>query len=100
MVKHMILWQFAEHLNEEEKDMHGKRIKEGLEALYGRIDGLLDIHVYLNSMPSSNYDILLECTMKDKDALQYYAAHPEHVQVKDSIIVPVTRNRVCFDYEL
>ena len=99
MVKHIILWRYADHLSEDERAQAGRRIKEGLEGLYGKIDGLAEIRVYLNELPTSNYDIMLECTMKDMDALRYYAAHPEHVHVKDTIIVPSTKDRVCFDYE-
>ncbi|MBQ1325076.1 MAG: Dabb family protein [Solobacterium sp.] len=100
MIKHIILWRYADRLSEEERIREGQRIRDGLEGLYGRIDGLEEIHVYLNQMPTSNYDIMLECVLKDAEALQGYAVHPEHVKVKDGIIVPVTKDRVCFDFEM
>ncbi len=100
MIKHIILWRYADRLSEEERISAGKHIKDGLEGLNGRIDGLESIHVYLNQMPTSNYDIMLECILRDADALQGYAVHPEHVKVKDGIIVPVTKDRVCFDFEM
>ena len=99
MVKHIILWRWKDALTEEEKTQVGLRIKNGLEDLAGKIEGLIDIPVILNTMTSSNYDLMLECTFSDTEALAYYAAHPLHVAVKDQIIVPVTKDRACFDYE-
>ena len=99
MVKHIILWRWKDALKEEEKTQAGLRIKHGLEDLAGKIEGLEEIHVILNTMTSSNYDIMLECTFSDAEALAYYTAHPLHVAVKDQIIVPVTKDRACFDYE-
>ena len=43
MVKHIILWRLKESLTSEEKAEAKKNAKENLEALYGKIDGLLGI---------------------------------------------------------
>ena len=42
MVKHIILWQFRDELSDDTKKVLGKEIKEKLEALQGRIPGLID----------------------------------------------------------
>ena len=45
MVKHMILWQLKDELSAEEKAAVKAGIKEGLEALAGKIPGLTEIKV-------------------------------------------------------
>lgn len=100
MIKHVILWQFKDELTSTEKEKLGAEIKEGLEALLGVVPGLTDIHVYVNPLPSSNADILLDSTVTDQAALDGYAVHPAHVKVKDGLIVPNTKLRVCMDYEV
>ena len=43
MVKHIILWNLKDEFSPEEKESIKKGIKEGLEGLYGKIEGLVDI---------------------------------------------------------
>ena len=52
MVKHIILWQFKDELTDDRKKELGNEIKEKLEALQGRIPGLVDIHVQAEIMTS------------------------------------------------
>ncbi len=99
MVKHVILWTLKDSLSAEEKEAAKREIKEGLEGLKGRIEGLNDIRVFTNPLPSSNMDILLESVHTDRDALAVYAAHPLHVDVKDNIIMPKVSGRHVFDVE-
>ena len=100
MIKHVILWKFKEELSADEKKAAALRIKEGLEALQGKIEGLEDIRVYTEGLPTSNYDLMLDSTVRDGEALAYYAGHPAHVAVKDGIIMPVVSDRACFDFEV
>ena len=100
MVKHIILWKFKEELTAEQKQQCAAEIKAGLEGLAGKIEGLTDIHVYTEGLPTSNFDIMLDSTVTDTEALAYYAGHPAHVKVKDELIVPVTAVRACFDFEV
>lgn len=100
MIKHVILWQLKDELTEEEKTQVKKQVKAGLEGLKGVIPGLTDVTVYIDPLESSNADILLNSTVEDLNALKAYAVHPEHVKVKDNIIVPNVKSRVCMDYEV
>ncbi|MBQ2258218.1 MAG: Dabb family protein, partial [Lachnospiraceae bacterium] len=52
MVKHVILWQLKDELSETEKVEVKKGIKDGLEALKGKIPGLLDIKVEIEPLAS------------------------------------------------
>lgn len=100
MVKHIILWQLKDELSAAEKEEVKKGIKEGLEALAGKIPGLLDIHVQIEGLASSNADVMLDSSFEDESALKGYAVHPEHVAVADGKVRPYTKTRACLDYEV
>ena len=56
MVKHIILWQLKDELSDAEKAAVKAGIKEGLEGLVGKVPGLLEVHVNINGLPTSNQD--------------------------------------------
>lgn len=99
MVKHIILWTLKEY-SDEEKVAIKKGIKENLEGLYGKIDGLLEIKVYTEGLASSNADLMLDSTLESEAALKAYAVHPEHVRVADTFVRPYTALRSCLDFEV
>ena len=75
-------------------------IKEGLESLSGKIPGLVDIHVNIDALPSSNADLMLDTTFESAEALKGYSVHPAHVAVADGKVRPYTKARFCLDYEI
>lgn len=97
MVKHIIIWEFKEGLSDEENRANAKKIKEGLEGLKGRIDGLTDITVHIDLLSSSNGNIVLDSTFTDEASLKGYAVHPEHLKVAN-FVRSVTQNRKCADF--
>lgn len=99
MVKHIILWTLKE-CSESEKANIKKGIKENLEALKGKIDGLIDIKVYTEGLASSNADLMLDSSFVDEAALKGYAVHPDHVYVADTFVRPFTASRSCLDFEI
>jgi len=96
MVKHVILWKLKEEHN---TDAVKQGIKEGLEALQGIIPGLISIQVQIQSLASSNVDVMLDSSFESEEALLGYAVHPEHVKVADTKVRPFTETRACIDYE-
>lgn len=100
MVKHVILWQLKEELSDAEKAAIKADIKAGLEGLAGQIPGLVEIHVNINALPSSNADLMLDTTFESAEALKSYSTHPAHVAVANSKVRPYYKNRVCLDYEI
>lgn len=100
MVKHIILWQLKDELSAEEAAAVKQGIKSGLEGLGGQIEGLLDIHVHISGLPTSNADVMLDSTFTDANALSGYAVHPAHVAVADNKVRPYTKSRVCMDFEM
>lgn len=98
MTKHIILWTLKDELSAEEKAAVKTAIKEGLEGLVGQIPGLVDIHVQIDCLPSSNADLMLDSTFTDEAALKAYAVHPAHVAVADGKVRPYTKLRSCLDF--
>ena len=99
MVKHVIIWNLKE-MPQAEKDERKKLIKEGLESLKGKSDGLSDIKVITDLLPTSNGDLMLDSTFTDYDSLKSYAVHPEHVKIADTQVRPFTAERKCVDFEI
>lgn len=99
MVKHIILWTLKEYSANEKTEIK-KCIKEGLEGLLGKIDGLVDIKVYTKGLSSSNADLMLDSTFENEAALKGYAVHPDHVAVADGFVRPYTATRSCLDFEI
>lgn len=95
MVKHVILWKLKEDANN-----HAVKqgIKDGLEGLLGKIDGLVEIKVEINGLSSSNADVMLYSVFENETALKNYAVHPEHVKVADTYVRPYTEVRMCMDF--
>ena len=100
MVKHIILWQLKDELSAAEKAEIKANIKTGLEGLAGQIPGLVEVHVNINGLPSSNADLMLDTTFESAEALKGYSKHPAHGAVADSKVRPYTKARFCLDYEI
>ena len=101
MVKHIILWTLKSELSESEKKSVKAGIKEGLEALVGKVPGLVDVTVHIDGrLASSNADVMLDCTLESEEALKAYAVHPAHVEVANTRVRPYTAVRSCLDFEL
>ena len=100
MVKHVIIWNFKGGFSEEEKIEIKKSAKENLEALAGKIEGLIDIKVQIDFLSTSNGDMMLDSTFTDFDALKTYSAHPLHQDVANKYVRPFTASRSCVDFEI
>ena len=100
MTKHVILWQLKDELSAEQKAEVKKQIKAGLEGLVGKVPGLLEVHVHIDGLASSNADLMLDTTLESPEALKGYAVHPAHLAVANGVVRPNTKNRECFDIEI
>ena len=99
MVKHIIIWSFKEDMTKEEKAFASNKIKTELEALKGKIDGLIDIKVEVEHLLSSTGDLLLDSSFESEEALKGYQENPEHLKAANYVrsVVGVRRS---FDYEV
>ena len=100
MVKHVILWKLDDKLSEAEKEQVKVNAKRELEALVGKVQGLVSMSITIGRLESSNADMMLDSTLESEDALKEYARHPEHVRVADRFVRPYTVQRLCLDFNL
>jgi type III secretory pathway lipoprotein EscJ len=100
MVKHIIIWTLKSDYDADEKMKICANIKNELEALKGKIDGIIDIKVQIDHLPSSNGDLMLDSSFENVDALKAYAVHPAHVEIADRDVRPFVASRSCLDFEI
>ncbi|MBP5608660.1 MAG: Dabb family protein [Lachnospiraceae bacterium] len=98
MVRHVILWTLKDEYSGVQIESIKKGIKEGLEGLKGQIQGLTEIKVLTDPLPSSNCDLMLDSLFEDKESLEVYSKHPAHVAVANEKVRPYTASRVCMDH--
>lgn len=96
MVKHIVMWK----LGTDNKEENAQKIKRGLEALFGKIEGLTFIEVGVNNNPSDMaFDIVLVSEFTDTGALESYQSNPLHVEVAQ-FVRSVVVDRKVVDYEI
>lgn len=99
MVKHIILWRLKEDLGADEKRAAPENIKRELEALEGVVPGLVSMNIVIDSLESSNADVMMDSVFESEEALKGYQTHPAHVKAADTYVRPFTAVRMCIDYE-
>ena len=99
MVKHVILWKLREEITGDAREKVLCEMKENLEALVGKVPGLLRLEIVTVPLASSNADVMLDSELKDEESLKGYQSHPAHVAVADMYVRPFTEVRLCMDYE-
>lgn len=96
MIKHLVFWKIKPELD---KTATCKEIKSRLEALQGKIPGLLAIEVGTDiSNGPVSFDVALYSELENEPALQNYQVHPLHEAVK-AYIGSVTADRCVVDYQ-
>ena len=99
MVKHVIIWKLKEEIQGEDKTKVLAEMKEHLEALVGKVPGLLRLEIVTKPLASSNGDVMLDSELESEAALKGYQSHPDHVAVANTYVRPYTEVRLCMDYE-
>lgn len=98
MLKHIVMWRIAGG-PDGTREENAARIKEMLEGLRGRLDGLIAIEVGINIIPADDAcDVVLVSAFRDRDALAAYLGHPEHLRIGEFVKRVRTERRVV-DYE-
>ncbi len=100
MVKHIIIWTLKDTLLVEEKQKVKLEAKKNLEALVGKVEGLIDLKVEIDFLPTSNGELMLDSTLESFEALKSYAIHPDHQAVANEFVRPYTASRSCVDFEI
>jgi heme-degrading monooxygenase HmoA len=82
MIKHIVLWNVRGE-TPEDRLLAARRVKTCFESLAGRVPGLSRLEVGLNtSAVDYACDVVLYTEFDSQEALEAYAAHPEHLRVK------------------
>ena len=97
MVKHIILWKLKDSLSDNEKAEARAEAKRRLEALNGKIDGMIDLRVITDRLPSSTADMMLDSTFETAEALAGYQVNPLHVEAA-TYVRSVVDARLCLDF--
>ena len=97
MVQHIVTWSFADGFSDAENRANAQKIKQDLEALTKIIDGIVELKVYIELLPSTNRDAVLYSVFENAESLNAYQVHPEHKRVS-AFVGSVMKDRVCLDY--
>lgn len=96
MIKHVVCFKLNESTDEEKT-----AAKEVLLSMEGKVPTVLGIEVGTDFLCSPrSYDIFLQVTLKDKDALDKYQADAYHCDVVKKYMHAHVSSSVAIDYEL
>ena len=98
MIKHMIIWKIKDGC--EDKTAVKENVKRELEALTGQIEGLIEMHIITEKLPSSSGDLMMDSLFENEEALRAYQKHPLHQNVANTFVRPNMENRLSLDYEI
>lgn len=96
MLKHVVMWK----LKPENRAANAQQMKQMLEAMAGKVSGLRSIEVGVNGIPGAGTcDVVLYSVFDDKQALNEYNEHPDHLAIKD-FVKNIRETRYQVDYEV
>ena len=96
MVTHVVMIRFRES---EEKERNLRLAKEKIDGLMGKVPSLRSMETGINFSPEDRaMDLCLIATFDDREGLEEYAVHPEHLQVIEFIKSVAEYSKVV-DYE-
>jgi len=99
MVNHIVAWKLQDRALGQDRAVNARLVKEKLEALAGRIPGLVKIEVGIQANPAETAsDVVLVSQFETWAALEVYQKHPEHL-VAAEFIGQVRADRRCVDWE-
>jgi heme-degrading monooxygenase HmoA len=99
VITHIVMWRLKEAANVHDKTANARLIREKLEALRGKIPGLLQLEAGLDfSATAASADVVLVTRFESRDALAAYQAHPDH-QAVVAFVREVAAERRVADYE-
>lgn len=96
MVKHVVMWRLHDEALGKSGQENARQLKQELEALSGKIPGLLKIEVGFDTSAETN--VVLYSELESWEALRAYQSHPEH-QAVIPFVKSVSDDRRVVDYE-
>jgi heme-degrading monooxygenase HmoA len=84
-IKHIVMWRVRGD-DEATRAANAQRVKHEFESLAGRIPGLRQLEVGIDtSRIDYACDVVLLTEFDSAEALAGYARHPEHLRVRDAL---------------
>lgn len=100
MVKHIVIWNLKESAEGRTKAQNLEEMKIQLESLKGKIETIEYLEVGINFNDTQDaYDIVLYSEFRDREGLDVYQKHPEHIKARD-FIRKVRLEKKVVDYEI
>jgi hypothetical protein len=91
------MWSYKKGFSDIENQNNAHKVKTQLEALKILIPEIIEMKVHINTISSSNMDIILDSLFENETTMAAYKVHPEHIKVSE-LITSVLQNRTVFDY--
>lgn len=99
MIKHVVMWKLAEEAGGKTKRQNAEDMKDRLEALNDRIEGMNWLEVGLDlSNGENSYDVALYSEFDTLEALNAYQVHPAHKEIAE-FIAQIALDRKIVDYK-
>jgi hypothetical protein len=99
MIKHIVAWRLKDYAQGNDKTANARLMKDKLDALRGRIPGLLRLEVGLDFSGTENSaDVVLVAAFASREDLAAYQIHPAH-QAVAAFVSQVIAERRLVDYE-
>jgi len=100
VIRHIVMWTLKEDVDGVPAKENAAKMKEMLEALNGRIEGLRHLEVSCEIVAADPECHIVLCSEHDDvDALNHYQGHPEH-QACVGFVKTVAASRKVLDYEV
>lgn len=97
MIKHIVMWNVRGE-SAVEKAETAQRVKRNFEGLRGKVPGLVELEVGIDeSRIDYACDVVLYSVFRSREALEAYATHPSHLQVRNDLEgLRITRHQVDY----
>jgi hypothetical protein len=100
VIKHIVMWNFADEAEGDDKATNLAKVQQDLVALRGLVPGMGAFEIAIGADPLEHtYDMVLYSEFDSVEALHAYATHPQHVAVAQ-FIGKVRTARACMDFEV
>ena len=97
MIRHIVMWTVS-GATPDDKRLHIEKLRRAFHSLRGRIPGLTQLDIGVDSSHVDYAcDVVLYSEFETQAALDVYAAHPEHLRVKDELgAIRIARHQVDY----
>lgn len=100
MIRHIVMWKLKDEALGMKKPALAAELKKRLDALPGRVPGILSFEVGLNVLDGeTNRDVVLVSTFDSLTTLQAYGDHPVHQEVV-AFVKQIVEERRAVDFQV